>query len=64
MQLVELETQTGRIWVNPAMVISVAVSPNRNTMSDLQLTGGGGKAVTVKGVLADVAKTLNEALKA
>ena len=64
MQLVELDTQGGKIWVNPEQVIKVAISPNRTALTDLHLVGGAGKAVTVIGELADVAKALNDALKA
>ena len=63
MQLVEIETQTGKIWVNPEQVITVVISPTRTALTDLHLVGSGGKAVTVKGVLADVAKALNGGLK-
>ena len=64
MQLVELDTHGGKIWVNPEQVIKVAISPNRNALTDLHLVDGIGKAVTVVGALADVAKALNDALKA
>ena len=64
MQFVELETQTGKIWVNPAHVVTVSVSPNRNALTDLHLIDHGGKAITIKGTLAEIAKVLNDALKA
>ena len=64
MQLVELESQSGKIWVNPAHVISVSVSPNRNAQTDLHLVGSVGKAVTIKSGMPDVVKALNDALKA
>jgi 6-phosphogluconolactonase/glucosamine-6-phosphate isomerase/deaminase len=65
MQLVELETSHGKkVWVNPEKVITLTVSTTNNAATDLHLVEGLGKAVTIKGTLADVAKVLNGALKA
>jgi hypothetical protein len=63
MQLIELETPSGKkVWVNPEQVITLTMAPNSNVATDLNLVDGHGKPVTVKGKLADVAKTFNAVL--
>ena len=65
MQLVELETPHGKkVWINPGQVIMLTTSATSNVTTDLHLVEDLGKAVTIKGILADVAKVLNGALKA
>jgi hypothetical protein len=61
MQFVELENTTGhKLWVNPAHVEALKTDVNKRGHTDVIMRHGN---MTVKGVLADIAKQLNDALK-
>lgn len=67
MQLVELETQGNKkVWVNPDYIITIAASAAGGSgLTDIYLVGTDPKhPVTFKGPPADLAKKINDALKA
>jgi hypothetical protein len=65
MQLVELESQGGnKVWVNPAQVVCLSPTKGGDLSSTCVYLVGWQQPNTVKGTLAEVARKINEALKA
>jgi hypothetical protein len=66
MQLVELETHGGeKFWVNPQQVTNIIPMKGASqSHTNVYLVGSSQQGISVKGTVADIAKKINDALKA